>query len=78
MVKFRCKKGCRDGGGPPFCAIRKCCKEKAIAGCWECSEAAACKRLDFLRPVHGDAFLKNIRAIQKKGINGFMAGKRNW
>jgi len=78
MVKFRCKKGCRDGGGPPFCTIRKCCQEKAIAGCWECSEAEACKRLVFLKPVHGDAYLKNIRAIQKKGIDGFMAGKRNW
>jgi len=28
MVKFRCNKGCRDGGGPPFCKIRKCCQEK--------------------------------------------------
>jgi hypothetical protein len=78
MVKFRCKKGCRNGGGPPFCTIRKCCQEKAIAGCWECSEAEVCKKLDFLIPVHGDAYLKNIRAIQKKGIDGFVAGKRNW
>jgi len=24
MVKFRCRKGCRSGGGSPFCTIRKC------------------------------------------------------
>ena len=78
MVKFRCKKGCRNGGGPPFCQIRKCCKEKEIAGCWECGDRDACKKLDFLKPVHGDAHLKNIQAIRKKGIAGFMAGKRNW
>ena len=24
MMKMRCK-GCREGGGPPFCRIRKCC-----------------------------------------------------
>ena len=28
MVKFRCKKGCRAGGGSPFCKIRKCCQTK--------------------------------------------------
>ena len=78
MVKFRCRTGCRDGGGPPFCQIRKCCQEKGIAGCWECGDAEACKKLDFLKPVHGDAHKKNIRAIQKKGIAGFMDGKRNW
>lgn len=78
MVKFRCKKGCRNGGGPPFCKIRKCCEEKHIAGCWECGEPEECKKLDFLKPVHGDGHLKNIRAIRKKGIDRFMSGKRNW
>lgn len=38
MVKFRCRKGCRDGGGPPFCKIRKCCDKKGYEGCWECDE----------------------------------------
>jgi hypothetical protein len=78
MVKFRCRKGCRNGGGPPFCRIRKCCQTKEIAGCWECSEAEGCKKLDFLKPVHGDAHVKNIRAIRKKGPDGFVAGKRDW
>jgi len=77
MVKFRCGRGCRDGGGPPFCRIRKCCQKKAIAGCWECGDAETCKKLEFLRPVHADAHLRNIRTIRKKGINGFMTGKRN-
>jgi len=78
MVKFRCNKGCRDGGGPPFCKIRKCCQEKKITGCWECSEPEVCKNLSFLVPVHGDAHLRNISTIRKKGINGFISGKRNW
>jgi hypothetical protein len=78
MVKFRCKKGCRDGGGPPFCQIRRCSREKGITGCWECRDAEVCRKLDFLNPVHGDGHKKNIRMIRKKGIAGFMAGKRNW
>lgn len=55
MARSRCKKGCRDGGGPPFCTIRKCCRKTGIAGCWECDEAEGCTKLDFLKPVHGDA-----------------------
>jgi hypothetical protein len=78
IEKFRCEKGCRNGGGPPFCKIRACCQEKKIFGCWECSKPEECKNLDFLKPVHGDAHLKNISEIRKKGIDGFMSGKRNW
>jgi len=32
MVKFRCRKGCRGGGGSPFCQIRKCAQKKQIDG----------------------------------------------
>jgi Protein of unknown function (DUF3795) len=78
MAKFRCKKGCRNGGGPPFCKIRKCCQAKKIAGCWECSEPETCENLKFLSPVHGDAHIRNIRAIRKKGVDKFIEGKRNW
>ncbi|NYT08025.1 MAG: DUF3795 domain-containing protein, partial [Methanomicrobiales archaeon] len=46
MMKFRCTKGCRAGGGPPFCRIRECCREKDIAGCWECSNYPDCEKLD--------------------------------
>jgi len=76
MVKFRCDKGCRNGGGPPFCEIRKCCEEKKISGCWECNEPEICKKLTFLVPVHGNAHLRNISMIRKKGINGFIFGKK--
>lgn len=78
MVKFRCKKGCRKGGGPPFCKIRKCCQEKNIPGCWECTTWEQCEKLVFLNAVHGDAHRKNLAAIKKKGIEGFIKGKRNW
>ncbi len=78
MVKFRCKKGCQNGGGPPFCKIRKCCQDKEIEGCWECEDFGSCEKLTFLVDVHGDAHIKNLRRIRKKGIDGFLAGKRDW
>ena len=30
--------GCRQGGGPPFCGIRKCARGKALDLCIECKE----------------------------------------
>jgi hypothetical protein len=78
MVKFRCRKGCRNGGGPPFCKIRVCAQKKGIEGCWLCDEFESCKKMDFLIPVHGDAHVKNLRAIKRKGKDGFLQGKSLW
>jgi hypothetical protein len=78
MVKFRCKKGCRNGGGNPFCKIRACCQKKGFEGCWECTEFETCNKLDFLKPVHDDAHTKNLKIIKKKGKTDFIKGKRNW
>ena len=30
MVKLRCKRACKGGGGNPYCKIRKCCEKKII------------------------------------------------
>ena len=78
MVKFRCKKACKGGGGPPFCKMRKCSLKKGIEGCWECDEFETCEKLDFLKPIHGDAHLKNLRKIKKQGIDKFLEGKKHW
>jgi len=78
LVKLRCKKVCKDGGGPPFCKIRKCCQKKGIDGCWECQEFETCAKLDFLKAGHGSAHLKNLRKIKKQGIERFLKGKKYW
>ena len=36
MVKMRCGKSCRSGGGNPMCKIRNCSTKKKFEGCWEC------------------------------------------
>jgi hypothetical protein len=78
MVKFRCKKGCQNGGGPSFCKVRICCQKKGIEGCWECREFEACTKPDFLKKIHGDAHIKNLRAIRRKGKDEFVKGKTLW
>ena len=78
MVRLRCKSACRGGGGNPFCPIRKCCQKKGIEGCWQCDEFGTCKKLDTLKPVHGDAVIKNLTKIKKSGVDAFIEGKRYW
>lgn len=78
MVKLRCKRSCRGGGGPPVCKIRVCCQKKEIEGCWKCSEFETCKKLDFLKPYHNDAHIKNLKILAKTRTESFIKGKRHW
>ncbi len=78
MVKFRCRKACRGGGGPPFCKIRSCCQLKEIDGCWQCDEFEECDKLEFLEPVHAGAHIKNLTKIRKVGVQKWITGKRLW
>lgn len=78
MVKFRCKRTCKGGGGPPFCKVRKCCQKNGFEGCWECDDFETCTKGDFLKPVHGEATTKNLRKLKKQGITKFLDGKKYW
>jgi len=78
MDKFRCRKGCKDGGGPPFCKMRNCCQKKGYQGCWECEDFETCEKLNFLVPVHGRAHIKNLMNLKRKGVKEFLKGKRYW
>jgi len=78
MVKLRCQRSCRGGGGPPTCNIRQCCQKQGIDGCWQCDEFETCEKLDFLKPFHRDAHLKNLRILKKAGVDSFVKGKRYW
>ena len=76
MVRLRCKRACRNGGGNPACKVRICCQKKNIRGCWECDEFETCNKLDFLKPIHGDANLKNLKKLKKQGVDSFLQGTR--
>jgi hypothetical protein len=78
MVKFRCRKGCKNGGGSPFCNIRKYATKKELDGCWECNDFENCKNLEFLEPVHGDAHIKNLKKIKINGKDVFDSGSSLW
>jgi hypothetical protein len=64
LAGLRCK-GCRDGGGNPFCKIRTCAQKLNYEGCWECNEFEACDKLTFLEPGHKDEHLRNLRKLRR-------------
>lgn len=78
LPKLRCKKSCRGNGGPPFCQIRECGREKGLDGCWQCDGFKTCTKLDFLKAGHGDAHIRNLGRIKRNGTAAFIKGKRLW
>ena len=78
LVKTRCSKLCREGGGNPYCVVRTCCQKKGIEGCWECSEFIDCKKLKVLERGHGVAHIRNLRRLKRNGVKEFLEGKRDW
>jgi hypothetical protein len=77
LLKLRCA-GCREGDTSKLCNIANCARKKEYEGCWECEEFETCKELDFLKPIHKEANIKNLRNIKRQGIDGFLEGKRHW
>jgi hypothetical protein len=78
MVKMRCGRTCKNGGGNPSCKIRACAIRKYYEGCWQCDVYEKCEKLDFLRTNHGIAHLKNLKIIKKEGIEEFEKGLKFW
>jgi hypothetical protein len=77
MIKMRCKKPCRTGGGYAQCRIKKCVKKKGLLGCWQCDDFPACTTLGTLEE-YGDVdrtYLKNLRKIRRQGPAAFIKAK---
>jgi len=78
LVKVRCKRTCREGGGPQHCDIRICCRNKGIDGCWQCEDFRKCQKLEVLCKGHGDAHIRNLNTLKRKGVSAFISGKPLW
>ena len=64
LAGIRCK-GCRDGGGNPWCKIRACAQKRGYESCAQCDEFESCQKLAFLEPGHKDEHLKSLRKLRK-------------
>ncbi len=71
ITKMRCK-GCKNGGGGPGCKIRKCAKQKELAGCWQCEKMETCGKFKILEQSGDKTYLKNLRMIRRLRPAGFV------
>jgi len=71
-----CEKCCKEGGGIKNCAIRNCCQEKAIDGCWICGEFKDCEKIAWLCQIHPDAPMKNLTKIKDFGMEEYFKGEK--
>ncbi len=59
--------GCRQGGGPPFCSIRKCCQQKGYDICVFCKDYP-CHRIKALAKGYPTLIADGER-IKERGID---------
>jgi hypothetical protein len=80
MTKLKCPRICREiKESDVKCNISKCCREKGFFACYECSTFETCEKLKELSGLHGEAHIKNLRAIREMGIENWVKrGKRLW
>lgn len=80
MTELRCPRVCREiRESDVKCKISKCCREKGFFACHECADFEKCAELKTLSGLHGEAHIKNLRAIREMGIDEWMnKGKRLW
>lgn len=78
LMKFRCERGCRLGGGTEECLIKQCNQEHNFEGCWQCTKYKNCAKLDILNSLHGNDHRKNLETIEKKGVSEFTNENKGW
>jgi len=47
---------CQQGGGPPWCEVRKCCSEKGLHICFDCEEFPCPKFKEYADPDTMDRY----------------------
>lgn len=74
MNGLRCKTSCRDvDGGESKCKVRQCAIEHGYNACNECSDFEDCEKLhDILGSLHTESCRKNLRAINKMGLDEWL------
>lgn len=62
--------GCRQGGGPPFCSIRKCARERQVDICVTCEEYP-CRRVQGIAKGY-PTLMADGKRMQEIGIGAWV------
>ncbi len=63
LAALRCPKGCRGGGGNPWCKIRKCCQKRGLMSCAGCEPMKTCDKLAIISKGYKNENLKNLKEL---------------
>lgn len=63
LAMLRCPKGCRGGGGNPWCKVKRCSQKKGFWSCGECAVMATCPKLAYISKGYKNANLKILSSL---------------
>ncbi len=66
--------GCRQGGGPPFCGIRKCAEKRGLKVCVDCDEYP-CHRIEAVGKGY-PTLIADGRRMKAVGLDAWLAEQR--
>jgi hypothetical protein len=66
LAALVCTKGCRPGGGNPWCKVRLCVRKRGHTGCWECADLETCTKFS-------EASRSRLKKIRRLGLQAVFA-----
>lgn len=66
--------GCRQGGGPPFCGIRKCARERGVDVCVDCQDYP-CHRIEAIAQGY-PTLIADGKRMKQIGLDAWLAEQR--
>ncbi len=76
MQRYACCAGCKNGGGPPDCAIRICAREKGTEMCSSCGDLDGCKKFEWLKE-HGQEAKENLKKNRRMSREEYIEKMRS-
>jgi len=70
IAGLECPAPCREGGGDPECAVRRCVVSGNREGCWECEDYKTCQKLERLKGIHVN-LERHLGLIRSEGVEGW-------
>ena len=80
LSELRWPRICRErSAGETDCRIRACWIKQGFYACYECDAFETCGEFEMLEELHGDACVRNLRAIREMGLDQWLVnGERFW
>lgn len=79
ITAIQCKNTCRDKGGCSIggithkCDVIECITDKAIEGCWQCTDNKSCEKLSFVKSHYGKTIVENLEKLESERVDSLLS-----